>query len=130
MVEKFTVKAKVQEEEFPDLMAAVKVKETKKEKKKKEAKAAAKLSLTDFLKTSGGGGSGGAFRPSRGGERSGGGGDIDIMSLPTAPRARPEGSQERGAGPIGGGFQGYGGELSAALAGLAAGLLAWAAVVL
>lgn len=97
--------AKVKDDDFPDLAAAAKVKESKKDKKKKEAKQ--KLSLTDFLK-SGPGGSSGAV-PAFGARGSSRGGDVDLMSLPTAPRQRAEGEEPAGR-PLGGGFREYGGE--------------------
>lgn len=92
------------EDDFPDLAAAAKVKETKKDKKKKEAKKQV-LSLTDFLKSDTGGSSRGGFGPAA--RR--GGGDIDLMSLPTAPRPRAEGEEPSGGRNIGGGFREYGG---------------------
>lgn len=95
--------AKAAQDDFPDLAAAAKVKESKKDKKKKESKQ--KLSLTDFLKSDVGGGSTAAFGAAR---RGGGGGDVDLLSLPTAPRPRAEG--EEPAGPrLGGAFGGFGG---------------------
>lgn len=92
------VVGKAKEEDFPDLAAAAKVKETRKEKKKKAAKQT--LSLNDFLKSVPGGPALGSA-----GRRAG---DIDILSLPTAPRPRAEG-EERSDRPIGGGFGTYGG---------------------
>lgn len=92
--------AKVKEDDFPDLMAASKVKESKKDKKKKEAKQ--KLSLTDFLKSDGGSSGGIGIGARRGG-------DVDLMSLPTAPRQRAEGEEPSRGGPLGGGFREYGG---------------------
>lgn len=92
----------VKEDDFPDLAAAAKVKESKKEKKKKQV-----LSLNEFLKSDvGGGGPAPAFGARRGG---GGGGDIDLSSLPTAPRPRAEG-EEAPSRHLGGGFREYGGE--------------------
>lgn len=99
--------AKIKEDDFPDLAVAAKVKESKKDKKKKAAKQT--LSLTDFLKSDVGGGVPTAFGASRRlGASGGGGGDVDVRSLPTAPRPRAEG--EESAGPMGGGFREYGGE--------------------
>ncbi|PSC72851.1 eukaryotic translation initiation factor 4B1-like [Micractinium conductrix] len=98
--------AKIKEDDFPDLAVAAKVKESKKDKKKKAAKQT--LSLTDFLKSDVGGGVPTAFGASRRlGASGGGGGDVDVRSLPTAPRPRAEG--EESAGPMGGGFREYGG---------------------
>jgi hypothetical protein len=89
----------VKEDDFPDLAAAAKVKETRKDKKKKATKQV--LSLNEFLKSDVGGGG-----PLLGAGRRGG--DVDILSLPTAPRPRAEG-EERPDRPLGGGFREYGG---------------------
>lgn len=88
------------DDDFPDLSVAAKVKESKKDKKKKKEKQV--LSLTDFLKSDVGGAAP-AF-----GSRRGGGGDVDLLSLPTAPRPRAEGEEPAGR-PLGGAFGGYGG---------------------
>lgn len=113
----------VKEDDFPDLAAAAKVKESKKEKKKKQV-----LSLNEFLKSDVGGG---APAPAFGSRRGGGGGDIDLSSLPTAPRQRAEG-EEAPSRHLGGGFREYGGEAAgrgravhAACGGKAAGMGAW-----
>lgn len=87
-------------DDFPDLAAAAKVKETRKDKKKKATKQV--LSLQEFLNSD----IGGSGPPLGGGRR--GGGDVDILSLPTAPRPRGEG-EERPDRPLGGGFREYGG---------------------
>lgn len=91
----------VKEDDFPDLSVAAKVKESKKEKKKKQV-----LSLGEFMKSDVGGGS---SVPAFGSRRGGGGGDIDLSSLPTAPRPRVEG-EEAPSRHLGGGFREYGGE--------------------
>lgn len=70
-------------EAFPSLGETAATKETKKERKKRQQK----MSLGAFVAA-------GRKEP-------------EIVNLPTAPRARPEGTDEKG---LGGGFKNYGGD--------------------